>query len=193
MKKENENELLNLNLNKNKNINKSANLVSRIKLHFFHLIYILIQNQADEVFLESVLIIFQFIQLISFPLCDIFKDGWKKKYYTTISLFFQYTTITPIFEGNNQLFIVMYVFVIMYVIFNIIIFSYGMYLVSKYQLKSEFLIDLLIKIFKFDAVIFLPITKMLFCVYGCENDRMKYANDIKCFKAQFSSVQVFSY
>ena len=182
MKKENENELLNLNLNKNKNTNKAANLVSGIKLHFFHLIYILIQNQADEVFLESVLIIFQFIQLISFPLCDIFKDGWKKKYYTTISLFFQYTTITPIFEGNNQLFIVMYVFVIMYVIFNIIIFSYGMYLVSKYQLKSEFLIDLLIKIFKFDAVIFLPITKMLFCVYGCENDRMKYANDIKCFK-----------
>ena len=182
MKKENEYELLNLNLNKNKSSNKAANLVSGIKLHFFHLIYILIQNQADEIFLESVLIIFQFIQLISFPLCDIFKKGWKKKYYSTISLFFQYTTITPIFKGNNQLFIVMYFFVIIYVIFNIIVFSYGMYLVSKYQLKSEFLIDLLIKIFKFDAVIFLPITKMLFCVYECENDKMKYAKDIKCFE-----------
>ena len=76
----------------------------------------------------------------------------------------------------------MYFFVIIYVIFNIIVFSYGMYLVSKYQLKSEFLIDLLIKIFKFDAVIFLPITKMLFCVYECENDKMKYAKDIKCFE-----------
>jgi hypothetical protein len=53
-------------------------------------------------------------------------DG--KKYYKTISLFFQYTTIIPIFEGNNQLFIIMYVFEIMYVIFNIIISPYGMYL-----------------------------------------------------------------
>ena len=78
MKKENENELLNLNLNKNKNTNKSANLVSGIKLHFFHLIYILIQNHIDEFFLESVFIILQFIKLISFPLCGIFKDGWKK-------------------------------------------------------------------------------------------------------------------
>ena len=52
----------------------------------------------------------------------------EKKYYTTINLFFQYTTIIPIFEGNNQLFIIMYVFEIMYVIFNIIISPYGMYL-----------------------------------------------------------------
>ena len=181
MKKENEQELLNLKLNINKTSNKSTNLVNGIKNHFFHLIYILIQNQADDIFLESVLIIFQFIQLISFPLCDIFKDGWKKKYYNTISLFFQYSTITPIFEGNNQIFIVMYFFVIIYVIFNIIIFSYGMFLVSKYKLKSEFLIELLIKIFKFDSVIFLPITKMLFSVYGCEEKRMRYANDIICF------------
>ena len=181
MKKENEQELLNLKLNINKTSNKSTNLVNGIKNHFFHLIYILIQNQADDIFLESVLIIFQFIQLISFPLCDMFKDGWKKKYYNTISLFFQYSTITPIFEGNNQIFIVMYFFVIMYVIFNIIIFSYGMFLVSKYKLKSEFLIELLIKIFKFDSVIFLPITKMLFSVYGCEEKRMRHANDIICF------------
>ena len=183
MKKENEQELLNLKLNINKTSNKASNLVNGIKSHFFHLIYILIQNQADDIFLESILIVFQFIQLISFPLCDIFKDGWKKKYYKTISLFFQYTTITPIFEGNNKIFIVMYFFVIIYVIFNIVVFSYGMFLVSKYQLKSEFLIELLIKIFKFDSVIFLPITKMLFSVYGCENKRMKYANDIKCFKS----------
>mgnify|MGYP007012625389 CR=1 FL=1 len=44
------------------------NEVLGIKLNFFRLIYVLLQNQTDNVFRDLFFIVIEFIQLMSFPL-----------------------------------------------------------------------------------------------------------------------------
>ena len=78
-----EEKLMKLDLQKeNKKI--EANQINGIKLYFFKMIYVLLQNQTDNFFRDVIFIISQFIQLISFPLDTAFPSGWKKCWFGAI-------------------------------------------------------------------------------------------------------------
>ena len=68
-----EDKLMKLNLQKeNKKI--EANQINGIKLSFFKMIYVLLENQTDSYFRDVIFIISQFIQLMSFPLDTAFSQ-----------------------------------------------------------------------------------------------------------------------
>ena len=84
-----EEKLMNLDLQKeNKKIEK--NEVLGIKLYFFRLIYVLLQNQKDSYFRDIMFIIIQFIQLIAFPMDRVFSKGWKNYWYGVVGHFLRY-------------------------------------------------------------------------------------------------------
>ena len=91
-----EEKLMKLDLQKeNKKI--EMNQINGIKLSFFKMIYVLLQNQDDNIFRDVIFIIAQFVQLIAFPLGKTFDDSWKTYWYGTVGHFFQYLQIIHIF------------------------------------------------------------------------------------------------
>ena len=91
-----EEKLMKLDLQKeNKKI--EMNQINGIKLSFFKMIYVLLQNQDDNILRDVIFIIAQFVQLIAFPLGKAFDDSWKTYWYGTVGHFFRYFQIIHIF------------------------------------------------------------------------------------------------
>ena len=86
-----------------------SNQINGIKLSFFRMIYVLLQNQIDNYFRDVLFIIAQFIQLMSFPLDISFSSGWKTFWFGTIGHFFRYFQLIYLWEGNSQFYIISYI------------------------------------------------------------------------------------
>ena len=117
-----EEKLMKLDLQKeNKKI--EANQINGIKLYFFKMIYVLLQNQTDNYFRDVLFIISQFIQLMSFPLDTVFSSGWKNCLYGTVGHFFRYFQLIYLWYGNSQFYIISYILASIYFLIFIILVS----------------------------------------------------------------------
>ena len=176
-----EEKLMKLDLKKeNKNIN--MNQINVIKLSFFKMIYVLLQNQDDNIFRDVIFIIAQFVQLIAFPLGKTFDDSWKTYWYGTVGHFFQYLQIIHIFErdkSNSSFYIIAYIITCLYIIIFLILVIYSLNLLSNYILKSHSVIGILLTIYEFESVVNIPFLKILFAVFTFSGDSLEIAPAIK--------------
>ena len=177
-----EEKLMKLDLQK-ENKKVEANQIKGIKLNFFKMIYVLLQNQTDNYFRDVVFIICQFIQLMSFPLEKVFSTGWKNYWYGTVGHFFRFFQLIYLWEGNTQFFIISYIITCLYIIIFIILTIYTLHLLSNYLLKSKLIIGILLTIYEFESIVNIPFLRILFSVFNCENGNMIMAPKIQCQKS----------
>ena len=158
------------------------NQINGIKLSFFKMIYVLLQNQDDNIFRDVIFIIAQFVQLIAFPLGKTFDDSWKTYWYGTVGHFFQYLQIIHIFErdkSNSSFYIIAYIITCLYIIIFLILVIYSLNLLSNYILKSHSVIGILLTIYEFESVVNIPFLKILFAVFTFSGDSLEIAPAIK--------------
>ena len=176
-----EEKLMKLDLQKeNKKIEMKQ--INGIKLSFFKMIYVLLQNQDDNILRDVVFIIAQFVQLIAFPLGSAFDDSWKTFWYGTFGHFFKYFQIVHIFEranSNSTFYIIVYIITCIYILIFIILVVYSLHLLSNYILKSHSIIGILLTIYEFESVVNIPFLKILFAVFKLSGDSLDIAPAIK--------------
>ena len=172
-----EEKLMNLNLQK-ENKKVEANQINGIKLYFFKMIYVLLENQKDNYFRDVVFIISQFIQLMSFPLDTAFSSGWKNFLFGTVGHFFRYFQLIYLWYGNSQFYIISYIIAALYILLFIILVIFTMRLLSSYILKSKTVIGILLTIYEFECLVNIPFLKILFSVFNFEHEKMEVAPSI---------------
>ena len=174
-----EEKLMKLDLQKeNKKI--EANQINGIKLYFFKMIYVLLQNQIDNYFRDVLFIICQFIQLMSFPLDTAFSSGWKSFWYGTIGHFFRYFQLIYLWYGNSQFYIISYFLATFYILIFLILVAYTLHLLSNYILRSKTIIGILLTIYEFECILNIPFLKILFSVFSFDNEKLDVAPIIPC-------------
>ena len=151
------------------------NQIIGIKLSFFRMIYVLLQNQIDNYFRDVIFIIAQFLQLISFPLDTAFSSGWKKFWYGTFGNFFRYFQLIYLWHGNSQFYIISYILTVVYILIYIILVIYALHLLSNYILKSHSIIRILLTIYEFECIVNIPFLKILFAVFQLSGDKLDVA------------------
>ena len=171
--------LMKLDLQKeNKKIEK--NEVLGIKLYFFRLIYVLLQNQTDSFLRDLMFIIIEFIQLIAFPMDKIFATSWKNYWFGTVGHFLRYFQLLYLWEENGQFYIISYISVCIYILLFIILVIYTVHLLSNYLLRSKGIIGLILTLYEFEACLNIPFCKILLGAFPCTNGVMTYSTNIKC-------------
>ena len=100
-----ENKLMKLEL-ENENQKMETIKITGLKYNFFNLIHYLLKNQRENYFLDYLLIIGQFIQLMAFPINNIFSSNWKILWLGTIGHFFRYFQYIFIFIDYNYFYII---------------------------------------------------------------------------------------
>ena len=164
----------------NKKIEK--NEILGIKLYFFRLIYVLLQNQKDSYLRDLMFIIIQFVQLMGFPLDRIFSNGWKNYWYGTVGHFFRYFQLIYLWEENSQFYIISFISVCLYILLFILLVVYAIHLLSHYLLRSKTIIGIILTLYEFESCLDIPFSKILLGVFNCENNVMKYSTNIKCYQ-----------
>ena len=176
-----EEKLMKLDLQKeNKKI--EMNQINGIKLSFFKMIYVLLQNQDDNIFRDVIFIIAQFVQLIAFPLGSAFDNSWKTFWYGTFGNFFKYFQIIHLFErenNNSTFYIIAYIVTCLYILMFIILVIYSLNLLSNYILKSHSVIGILLTIYEFECIVNIPFLKILFAVFKLSGESLDIAPAIK--------------
>ena len=152
-----------------------ANQINGIKLFFFRMIYVLLQNQIDNYFRDVVFIIAQFIQLISFPLDTAFSSGWKTFWYGTFGHFIRYFQLIYLWYGNSQFYIISYIITSVYILIYIILVIYVLHILSNYILKSHTIIGILLTIYEFECIVNIPFLKILFAVFSLSGNNLEVA------------------
>ena len=176
-----EEKLMKLDLQK-ENKKVEMNQINGIKLSFFKMIYVLLQNQDDNIFRDVIFIIAQFVQLIAFPLGTAFDDSWKTYWYGTVGHFFRYFQIIHLFErdkNNSSFYIITYIVTCIYIIFFVILVIYSLNLLSNYILKSHSVIGILLTIYEFESIVNIPFLKILFAVFTFSGESLQIAPAIK--------------
>ena len=92
--------------------------LSGLKLYFFNFVYHLLETQMENILLDYLLIIIQFIQLISFPMDYAFSDGWKNSWFGTVGHFFHYCQTLFILVDYSNFFLISFFFSVLYIIIN---------------------------------------------------------------------------
>jgi len=173
--------LMSLDLKKeNKKIEK--NEILGIKLYFFRLIYVLLQNQQDNILRDLMFIVIQFIQLIAFPMDRVFSSGWKNYWYGTVGSFLRYFQLLYLWQGNGQFYIISYLVTCIYILIFIVLIIYSVNLLANYLLKTKSIISILLTLYEFETCLNIPFTKILLAVFSCENNYMEYSTNIECYK-----------
>ena len=173
--------LMSLDLKKeNKKIEK--NEILGIKLYFFRLIYVLLQNQQDNILRDLMFIVIQFIQLIAFPMDRVFSSGWKNYWYGTVGSFLRYFQLLYLWQGNGQFYIISYLVTCIYILIFIVLIIYSVNLLANYLLKTKSIISILLTLYEFETCLNIPFTKILLAVFSCKNNYMEYSTNIECYK-----------
>ena len=174
--------LMSLDLKKeNKKVEK--NEILGLKLYFFRLIYVLLQNQQDNILRDLMFIVIQFIQLIAFPLDKVFSSGWKNYWYGTVGNFLSYFQLLYLWQGNGQFYIISYLATCLYILIFIVLIIYSVNLLANYLLKTKSIISILLTLYEFETCLNIPFTKILLAVFSCENNYMEYSTNIECYKS----------
>ena len=173
--------LMKLDLQKeNKKIEKKE--VLGLKLYFFRLIYVLLQNQKDNYLRDLMFIIIQFIQLIAFPMDKIFTKGWKNYWYGSVGNFLRFFQLIYLWEDNGQFYIISFIATCLYILIFILLIIYSVHLLSNYLLRSKSIIGIILTLYEFESCLNIPFSKIILGVFSCENKVMKYSTNIKCYE-----------
>lgn len=141
---------------------KIEEMLVNFKFSFFNLIYILIKNERENFFVSALIIIIEFIQLIAFPINEIFNKEFKDDNYNSVSTFIQYFQLTYLWKGNFLMYILSFTIISIYIIALIIFVFYLAYQINKFTLKSKIYLKTLSFFFRSNSAWFLPIISKYF-------------------------------
>ena len=174
-----EEKLLNLNLEKEQQ-KQSLNQPEGLKLLLFRALYNILHNKSLNYFCQLLFTIFEFIQLMAFPLNTVFSTGWKNSWYGTIGSFFRYFQLAPLWSGNTQFYLITYIITFLYILILLVLFlqilSEANSIPSKEKLSNKIIALLL----EFEIILNIPFLKTLFASFTCQNGNLMIAQNIKC-------------
>ena len=165
--------------NENQRLEKVS--ISGIKLYFFKFIYFLLQKDMENNFLDYLLIIGQFIQLMAFPLDSIFSSGWKTFWFGTVGNFFHYIQLIFVFIDHGDFFIISYIISFLYIIIFTILIFFGMHRISISSIRPKKLFEILLYAIRYNTILCIPFLKILFSIFSCDDNGYLINNkNIKC-------------
>ena len=131
-------------------------------------------------FLDYLLIISQFIQLMAFPMDSIFSSGWKTSWYEAIGHFFHYFQSSLIFIDFSLFYIISFFITFLYIIIFIILLLISIHKYKKFLIIPRGILDILNTFIKLNNLLFIPFLKILFNVFICDNDNIIFNESIEC-------------
>lgn len=146
-----------LKISKNQKKLKIEEFFGNIKKNFFNLIYILLKSESNLFIIETLIIVLEFIQLLGFPLDEIFEKDWKHSSFSNISFFFKYFQLLYIWKGNYLVYILSIIFYSGYITFLIVLTIYLSFKISKFTLKSKITLNILGFFYCSNSALYLPI------------------------------------
>ena len=174
-----EEHLLNLNLQK-QNEKQSLTQPEGMKLYLFRSLYSLLQIKSLNHFCDFLFVIFEFIQLMAFPMDTVFSSGWKNYWYETIGSFFKYFHLISLWSGNTQFYLITYIITFLYILILIGTFIHILVESTSLTYKTYYSNKLLSLLLEFEIILNIPIFKTLFAAFTCENEVLQAAPYIKC-------------
>jgi hypothetical protein len=154
--------------------------ISGLKLYFFNCAYFLLQTQMENNFLDYLLIISQFIQLMAFPLDSIFSSGWKTSWYEGIGHFFHYFQSSLIFIDYSHFYIISFFITFLYIASFIALLILSMHKLVKHLEIPKVLLDTLNLFIQLNTIFSIPFLKILFNIFICKNDNSIFNENIEC-------------
>ena len=156
-----EEKLMKLNLEK-ENQKSDSNEIKGIKLNFFKIVYLLLQKDWESDFRNILFLILEFLQLLGFSMDSIFTSGFNKMYwYGTISHFFRYCQLVPLWSGNSQFFIISYIITCLYILVFVILLMNIIIQITHYTFKSKGLLRVILILIEFETILNIPFLKTL--------------------------------
>ena len=174
-----EEKLLNLDLEKEQE-KQSLEHPKGLKLYFFRTLYFLIHYKSLNYFCDILFTIFEFIQLMAFPMDKIFSSGWKTFWYGTIGNFFCYFHLVTLWMGNTQIYLITYILTCLYIFLLLISFIHIFINSTSLSYKPKIVNKIISILLDFEIILNIPFLKTLFSAFNCENDNLRIANNIKC-------------
>ena len=153
--------------------------LSGLKLYFFNFVYHLLETQMENILLDYLLIIIQFIQLISFPMDYAFSDGWKNSWFGTVGHFFHYCQTLFILVDYSNFFLISFFFSVLYIIVFFILLSLSIHNLAKHSLNKNIL-EITYILIQFNTILSIPFLKILFNIFVCNENNNLYNENIKC-------------
>ena len=174
-----EKKLMKLNL-KNENQKLENIQISGIQLYFFNFVHFLLQTQSENYFMEYLLIIYQFIQLMAFPMDLVFSSGWKTSWFKTLAHFFHYFQLLFIFIDFNHFYIISFFTTFLYILIFIILLVISMHRLEKYSTIPDIVLLSIYLLIQLNTIFHIPIFKILFNVFSCEKNNILFNENIVC-------------
>ena len=168
--------LININLQIEHNKN-DLNPVKGFKLYLFEALYLIQQYHGRYKFLDILLTIFEFIQLIAFPMDKIFDESWGNHWVKTIGNTFRFSQLIYFWKGTS-FFIISYIMICIYMVIFLSIFFYV--LIKSVSKASIHVIKFLVMLFQIQTILNVPFLRTLFSVFICKNDIFEGSSEIKC-------------
>ena len=165
---------INLQIENNK---EDLNPVRGFKLYLFEALYSIQQFHGRYQFWDILFSIFEFVQLMAFPMDKIFDESWGNHWVKTLGNSFRYSQLIFLWKGTS-FFIITYVFVCIYIIILISLFFYV--LIKSTSFASVHIIKFLVLMFQMQTVLNIPFLRTLFSTIFCENDFLEVSPEIKC-------------
>ena len=168
--------LININLQIEQN-KADINLVKGFKLYLFEALYSIQKYKGRYKFWEILFTIFEFIQLMAFPMDQIFEESYGNHWVKTIGNFFRFSQLIFLWKGTS-FFIITYIFVCLYIIVFLSLFFY--IVIKSISYINENIIKFLVLMFQIQTVLNIPFLRTLFSVFICQNDILEVSPKIKC-------------
>ena len=171
-----EDKLINVNLQIEQN-KEDITIVQGFKLYLFEALYLIQQFHNRYKFNDILLTIFEFIQLMAFPLDITFDESWGNHWVKTISNFFRYFHLIFLWK-NASFFIITYILICIYIILFLILF---LRILVKHKIYvSTKLIQLIAVMIQIQAVLDISFLRTLSSTFSCENNNLEISSEIKC-------------
>ena len=87
-----ENKLINIDLQIQQN-KDNIDIAQGFKLYLFEALYLVQQYHGNYKFIEIILTIFEFLQLMAFPFDKVFNETWGVHWIKTIGNYFRFTQL----------------------------------------------------------------------------------------------------
>ena len=154
--------------------------VSGIKLYFFNFVYYLLQNHIENPFIDYFLIIYQFIQLMAFPIDTFFSSGWETYWFKIVGYFYHYFQSFFIFNDFNHFYVILFFITLLYILVFIILLSLSIFQLQKNSKISKSISKLVNITIQLNTILSLPFLKILIKAFCCDSDNTLFTVNIKC-------------
>ena len=152
-------------------------IVNGFKLYLFEALYAIQQFYGLHNFFDTLFIIFEFIQMMAFPMNKIFDESWGNTWVNTIGNFFRFFQLVDFFQDNFY-FIIVYIITYVYLIVFLIFFFYVV--INSLKYKSIIALKFLSFMLQIKIILNIPFLRTLFTIFSCNNDKLETFTEIEC-------------